>query len=129
MAQKTITNSSLVTATGQPMRTGKFGPPAPDTPLDSLLACSLALAVRDFCLVLWGQKGFTGNYADTKTCDRIIEATNKAATAQTFSLDDADYDWLVKKLEEHGPAVFHEKCPRILEPLKNQVEKQEAPKA
>lgn len=134
MAQKVITNSTIVSPNGQEINSGKTGPKGP-RPQDAegaakwdedLVPLTAAFALRDFCMAIWGTK-FAGAYADSKACDRIIRACQKAK--KTLELDEADYEWATKKLEEHGPGVYGWRLAVIRDALDLVEGTQEAPKA
>lgn len=81
---------------------------------------TIAHAVRDFCkLIFLVKKDVTWNYhSDLKTTDRVLRACRIAvAKTRDLELDQADFDWLTKKIEEYGANIFGSNTNAVREAL------------
>lgn len=76
---------------------------------DSVVDMTAAVAMLVFCKLVFVVKkdGWT-YHGDLKASDRILRAAGKAhrVGAKHVALDQADHDWLTKKLEDNGALVF-----------------------
>mgnify|MGYP001606216755 CR=1 FL=1 len=142
MATKIIANDPIIdSATDEKLNTPAKGyaqqllPGLQIVNSGDLVPLTPALAARDFCkLVIGVAKNATWNYhSDLKTTDRIIRAARKAHRQPEgpdahFKIDDGDWDWLTKKIEEHGALVFGVNTAAVREALDKVIapEKKEA---
>ena len=132
--QKTIPNVILSDpADGEALRATVKAPPVTVEPGERPDMCEMTVAhaIRDFCKLVFlvVKKEVHWNYhSDLKTSDRILRSCRKAITTRKdLVLDEADFDWVTKKLEEHGGAVFGANTAVVREALVEQP-KAEQPK-
>lgn len=105
-----------------PLRSTVKSPPVSVEPGERADTCEMTVAhaLRDFCKIVFiVKKDVHWNYhSDLKTSDRILRACRIAITkGKDLVLDGADYDWITKKLEEHGASVFGSNTSVIREAL------------
>lgn len=98
---KVITNVIVEdSCTGEPLTANAKSPGLGDA-----IPMTVALAARDFAkLVFIARRDKEWNWSDLKAADRVLRAARKAK--DTLTLDTSDWEWLTKKIEEHGAYVF-----------------------
>ena len=135
--QKTIPNAVLYDpADGEPLKATVKAPPVAVEPGERPATCDMTVAhaVRDFCKLVFlvvKKDAHTWNFhSDLKASDRILRACRIAITkSKDLVLDEADFCWITKRLEEHGASVYGAITATIREALDVEQPKAPEPKA
>lgn len=119
MSQILVVNDIIVDpAEGENTETSKdsrkpFGP-------ENRADCTVALALRDFCLMIWKLPEIQGSFSDSESASRIIKAGREAK--EHLALDEADWKWAKQKIEAHGVKIFGANTPSVRSALDHVID-------